>query len=79
MMVVVFMVIKGVFALVMDFREVMRTSPPELAHCAPPPHTHTLLDQQLASKGPFWSNSTLNGQQKREKQGADTFPPPKIP
>ena len=23
----------GVFALVMDFREVMLTSPPELAHC----------------------------------------------
>ena len=27
----------GVFALVMDFREVMLTSPPELAHCAPYP------------------------------------------
>ena len=27
----------GVSALVMDFREVMLTSPPELAHCAPPP------------------------------------------
>ena len=27
----------GVFALVMDFKEVMLTSPPELAHCAPPP------------------------------------------
>jgi len=26
----------GVLALVMDFREVMLTSPPELAHCAPP-------------------------------------------
>ena len=23
----------GVFALVMDFKEVMLTSPPELAHC----------------------------------------------
>ena len=28
----------GVLALVMDFREVMLTSPPELAHCAPPPY-----------------------------------------
>ena len=27
----------GVLALVLDFREVMLTSPPELAHCAPPP------------------------------------------
>ena len=27
----------GVFALVMDLREVMPTSPPELAHCASPP------------------------------------------
>ena len=44
---------------------------------SPPPPLYTLLDQQLASKGPFWSNFTLNGQQKREKQGAD--PPPKIP
>ena len=26
-----------VFALVIDFKEVMLTSPPELAHCAPPP------------------------------------------
>ena len=25
------------FAMVMDFREVMLTSPPELAHCDPPP------------------------------------------
>ena len=29
-----FWVIGGVFALVMDFREVMLASPPELAHCA---------------------------------------------
>ena len=36
----------------------------------PPPPPYTLLDQQLASKGPFWSNFTLNGQQKREKEGA---------
>ena len=28
-----FLVIWGVFPLVMDFREVMRTSPSELAHC----------------------------------------------
>ena len=27
----------GVLAQVLDFREVMLTSPPELAHCAPPP------------------------------------------
>ena len=27
----------GVFALVMDFIEVMLISPPEMAHCAPPP------------------------------------------
>ena len=33
MVVVSFVVIWGVFALVMDFREVMLTSPPELAHC----------------------------------------------
>ena len=26
-----------VLALVLDFREVMLTSPPELAYCAPPP------------------------------------------
>ena len=31
------MVIWGVFAVVMDFGEVMLTSPPELAHCAPHP------------------------------------------
>jgi hypothetical protein len=29
----------GVFALVMDFIEVMLTSTPELAHCAPTPPT----------------------------------------
>ena len=34
---VVFVVIVGVLALVKGFREVMLTSPPELAHCAPPP------------------------------------------
>ena len=27
----------GVFALAMDFKEVMLTSPSELAHCAPSP------------------------------------------
>ena len=27
----------GVLALVLDFREVMLTSPPELAHCGGPP------------------------------------------
>ena len=32
-MVVVFVVIEGVLALVMGFREVMLTYPPELAHC----------------------------------------------
>ena len=33
----------GLLALVMDVREVMLTSPPELVHCAPPPtHIHTL-------------------------------------
>ena len=36
----------GVLALVMYFREVMLTSAPELAYCAPPPH-------------PFPSQSTL--------------------
>ena len=30
-------VIVGVLALMVDFQEVMMTSPPELAHCAPPP------------------------------------------
>ena len=29
----------GVLALMMDFREVMLTSPLALAHCAPPPHS----------------------------------------
>ena len=28
-----------VLALVLDFREVMLTSPPELAYCAPPPYS----------------------------------------
>ena len=37
LVVVSFVVIWGLFALVMDFREVMWTSPPEWAHCAPPP------------------------------------------
>ena len=32
----------GVLTLVMDFREVMLTSPPELAHCAPPPFHQNL-------------------------------------
>ena len=32
-----FGVIGAVFALVKDFREVKLTSPPELAHCGPPP------------------------------------------
>ena len=32
---VVFVVIVGVLALVVDNREVMLTSPPELTHCAP--------------------------------------------
>ena len=36
-MVVVLGVIWRMLALVMDFREVMRTSPPELGHCAPSP------------------------------------------
>ena len=35
LVVVVFVVIVGVLELVMDFREVMLTSTPELAHCAP--------------------------------------------
>ena len=30
---IVFVVIGGVLSLVMDFREIMLTSPPELAHC----------------------------------------------
>ena len=34
LVVVVFVVIVGVIALVVDFRKVMMTSPPELAHCA---------------------------------------------
>ena len=29
----------GLFAMVMDFIKVMLTSPPELAHCAPPPQS----------------------------------------
>ena len=37
LVVVFFIVFGGVFALLMDFREVMLTSTPELAHCAPPP------------------------------------------
>ena len=34
----VFVVIVGVLAPVLDFREVMLTSPPQLAHCAPTDH-----------------------------------------
>ena len=37
LVVAVFVVIVGVLALVMDFREVMRTSCLDMAHCAPPP------------------------------------------
>ena len=37
MVVVVFVLIVGLLALVVDFREVMLTSPPDLAQCAPPP------------------------------------------
>ena len=37
--VVVLVVIVRVLALVVDFREVMMTSPPELAHSAPLPPT----------------------------------------
>ena len=37
---------------------------------------YTLLDQQSASKGPFRSNFTLNGQQKRAKNKEPTPPPP---
>ena len=33
----------GVFVLVMDFKEVMLTSSPELAHCAPPPTDQIIL------------------------------------
>ena len=34
----------GVLALVLDFREVMLTSPPELAHFAPPPLPGLLIE-----------------------------------
>ena len=37
LVVVVFVVITGVLALVVDVREVMMTLPPELAHYAPHP------------------------------------------
>ena len=37
----------GVLALMMDFREVMLTSPLELAHCAPPsPHHHHMVGKE---------------------------------
>ena len=41
---VVFVVIGGVLSLVMGFREVMLTLPPELAHGAPLPFNYTLFD-----------------------------------
>ena len=48
-----FWVILGVFALVMDFQEVMLTSPPELAHRAPLPlPTEILLG--LGSLGTYF-------------------------
>ena len=36
LVVVVVVVMVGLLALVVDFREVMMTSPPDLAHCDPP-------------------------------------------
>ena len=43
LVVVVFFGDWGVFVLVMAFKEVMLTSPPELAHCAPPPPPTEIL------------------------------------
>ena len=37
LVVVLFLVIVGVLALVVDFREVIRSLTPELAKCYPPP------------------------------------------
>ena len=52
----------GVFALVMDVKRVMLTSPPELAHCASPPplwqwHSMTLF----GDAGTFWTISFFGG------------------
>ena len=43
----------GVLTLVMDFREVILTSPPELAHCAPPPLFRKLWNPRGTFD--FWS------------------------
>ena len=45
------MVIVGLLVLV-DFRKVMMTSPPELAHCAlpPPPSHQTLLNEDARAR-----------------------------
>ena len=49
----------GVLALVMDFREVMLTSPPELAHCAPPPSGGKVTLSAVL----FWNPSLINKHQ----------------
>ena len=48
LVVVVFVVIVGVLQLVMDFREVMTTSPPDLAHhCAAPPLGNSMIPDSI--------------------------------
>ena len=49
MVMVVFVLIGGVLALEIAFREVVLTSPPKLAHCAPPLNS---LSTQNYTKGP---------------------------
>ena len=46
----------GVLVLVMDFREVMLTSPLELAHCAPPPPP---FDSSFSLNRPHWADSVI--------------------
>ena len=56
----------GVLALVMDFREVMLTSLPELAHCAPPPPLTVGHDPQIKDFSIFGFYKSKNAP-KRQK------------
>ena len=67
LVVVVFVVIVGVLALVVDFREVTMTSPPEMAHCAPPSTPFCLV----CGTEPVYQeiNQTSSGQKNCEASG----------
>jgi hypothetical protein len=66
LVVVIFVVIWGVFALVMDFSEVMLTSPPELAHCASPPQL-LLKFKSALSATLVWQDEVWQGGRKQAK------------